>query len=92
MACPPSRPELAWLENAIRVEPLEISDQWRRQKVGLLLKSILLNIMFHAPMGRFQLELIYFTYFSTVVSSNSCVFPVGLSLLIQHFQQRSCGC
>jgi hypothetical protein len=26
---------------------------------------ILLNIMFHAPMGRFQLELIYnFTYFS----------------------------
>ena len=36
---------------------------------------ILLNIMFHAPMGRFQLELIYyFTYFSTVVPSNSCVF------------------
>ena len=31
--------------------------------------------MFHAPMGRFQLELIYnFTYFSTVVPSNSCVF------------------
>ena len=27
--------------------------------------KILLNIMFHAPMGRFQLELIYyFTYFS----------------------------
>ena len=29
--------------------------------------SILLNIMFHSPMGRFQLELIYYlTYFSTV--------------------------
>ena len=28
-----------------------------------------------APMGRFQLELIYyFTYFSTVVPSNSCEF------------------
>ena len=39
------------------------------------LNSILLNIMFHAPMGRFQLELIYyFTYFSTVVPSNICVF------------------
>ena len=40
--------------------------------------------MFHAPMGRFQLELIYyFTYFSpssdpTVV----CLFPVGLLSLI----------
>ena len=31
--------------------------------------------MFLAPMGRFQLELMYyFTYFSTVVPSNSCVF------------------
>ena len=31
--------------------------------------------MFRAPMGRFQLELIYYcTYFSTVVPSNSCVF------------------
>ena len=29
------------------------------------MEEILLNIMFHAPMGRFQLELIYyFTYFS----------------------------
>ena len=40
-------------------------------------------------MGRFQLELIYyFTYFSP--SSHPtlvCFFPVGLSLLIQHFQQ-----
>ena len=47
--------------------------------------SILLNIMFHAPLGRFQLELIYsFTYFSP--SSHPtlvCFFPVGLSLLIQ---------
>ena len=32
--------------------------------------------MFHAPMGRFQLELIYcFTYFSTVVPSNICSTP-----------------
>ena len=44
--------------------------------------------MFHAPMVRFQLELIYyFTYFSpsshpTVV----CFFPVGLLSLI-HFQR-----
>ena len=31
--------------------------------------------MFHAPMGRFKLELIhYFTYFSTVVPFNICVF------------------
>ena len=29
--------------------------------------------MFHAPMGRFQFESIYyFTYFSTVVPSNIC--------------------
>ena len=45
--------------------------------------------MFHAPMRRFQFELIYyFTYFSP--SSHPtlvCFFPVGLSLLIQHFQQ-----
>ena len=45
--------------------------------------------MFHAPMGRFQLELIYyFTYFSPL-SHLTLVrfFPVGLSLLIQHFEQ-----
>ena len=31
--------------------------------------------MFHAPVGTFQLEVIYcFTYCSTVVPSNSCVF------------------
>ena len=36
---------------------------------------ILLNIMFHAPMRRFQLELTYyFTYFSIVIPSNICVF------------------
>ena len=36
--------------------------------------TVLLSIMFYAPMGRFQLELIYyFTYFSTVVPSNICV-------------------
>ena len=33
--------------------------------VVVVVVSILLNTMFHAPMGRFQLELIYyFTYFS----------------------------
>ena len=37
----------------------------------LLTSSVLLNIMFHAPMGRFQLEFIYYyTYFSTVFASN----------------------
>ena len=34
---------------------------------------ILLNIMFHVPMGRF-VRINSFTYFSTVVPSNSCVF------------------
>ena len=35
---------------------------------------ILLNIMFHAPMGRFQLELIYyFTYFSLLSHPTLCV-------------------
>ena len=44
-------------------------------KIQVFVISILLNIVFHAPMGKFQLELIYyFTYFSTVVPSNSCVF------------------
>ena len=50
---------------------------------------ILLYIMFHPPVGRFQLELVcYFTHFSTVVPFNRCVFffPVGLSSLIQYFQ------
>ena len=51
--------------------------------------SILLNIMFHALMGRFQLELfIFITYFSTVIPLTSCVFfPAGLSSLTRHFQQ-----
>jgi hypothetical protein len=36
---------------------------------------ILLNIMFHAPMRRFQLQLIYYiTYFSTVVPSYIYLF------------------
>ena len=45
--------------------------------------------MFHAPMGRFQLELIYyFAYFSSLSHPRVvCFFPVGLLLLIQHFQQ-----
>ena len=54
-----------------------------------LLSKILLIIMFHAMMGRFQLELsILITYFSAVIPLNSSVFfPVGLSSLTRHFQQ-----
>ena len=50
--------------------------------------SIFLNIMFHAPMGSFQLQLIYYsTYFSLwSLLTFVCFFPVGLSLLIQYFQ------
>ena len=49
---------------------------------------ILLNIMSHAPMGRFQLELfIFITYFSTVVPSNVVFyFPAGLSSLTRNFE------
>ena len=45
-----------------------------------LLLTILLNIIFHALMGRFQLELIYcFTYFSPPsLPTLVCYFPVGL--------------
>ena len=45
--------------------------------------------MFHALMGRFQLELfIFITYFSTVVPLNICVFfPVGILSLARDFQQ-----
>ena len=48
---------------------------------------MLLNIMFHALMERFQLELfIFITYFSTVVPLTSCVsFPIGLWSLTRHF-------
>ena len=39
-----------------------------------LMSVILLHIMFHGRMGRFQLELIYYiTYFSTVIPSKSCL-------------------
>ena len=60
--------------------------------VSLFIKltfSILLNIMYHALMGRFQLELfIFIVYVSTVVPLTSCVsFTVGLSSLTRHFQQ-----
>jgi len=48
--------------------------------------SILLNIMSVAPMGRFQLELIdYFTYFFTVVPSNSCVFLSRRPFVVKTF-------
>ena len=59
------------------------------QNQQLLLKSDTILNMFHALMGRFQLELfIFITYFSTVVPITSYVFfPVGLLSLTQHFQQ-----
>ena len=44
--------------------------------------------MFHAPMGRFQLEPIILPVFPP--SSHLrvvCFFPIGFTLLIQHFQQ-----
>ena len=67
---------LAWILS-IRVLIDSFHHSWPTNSGWLfnLIHSILLNIMFHAPMGRFQLEVIYyFTYFSTVVPSNSCVF------------------
>ena len=45
--------------------------------------------MFHAPMGRFQLELIY--YFSTVVPSNSCVFLSCRSFVVNTFSTGLVG-
>ena len=58
----------------------------------LVYLSILLNIMFHAPMGRFQLELIYyFTYFSTVVPSNICVFHTCRSFVFNTFSAGLVG-
>jgi hypothetical protein len=44
--------------------------------------------MFHAPIGRFQLELIYyFNYFSTVLPSNICVFLFYRPFVVNNFQQ-----
>ena len=52
-------------------------------RVLYLNKLIISNIMFHASMGRFQLELIYcFTNYSTVVPSNICVFLSCRSLVV----------
>ena len=42
--------------------------------LATLCMLILVNIMFHAPKGRFQLEFIFITYFSTVVPFNNRVF------------------
>jgi hypothetical protein len=38
MAFPTSRPEhaLSWLDNAIRVAPLQLADSWKKQQVGPL--------------------------------------------------------
>ena len=40
-----------------------------------------------APMGRFQLELIYLYFPPSFHLTVCCFCPVGLSLLQQHFQQ-----
>ena len=42
--------------------------------------------MFYAPMGRFQLELIYLYFPPSFDLTVGCFWPVGLSLLQQHFQ------
>jgi hypothetical protein len=56
------------------IESPERTDKKHMLSANTVEVSILLNIMFHAPMGRFQLELIYyFTYFSTIVPSIICV-------------------
>jgi len=48
--------------------------------------------MFHAPMGKFQLELIYyFTYFYTVVPSNNCVFLLYRPFVVNKFSTGLLG-
>ena len=48
--------------------------------------------MFHAPVGRFQLELInYFTYFSIIVPSNICVFLSCMSFVVNTFSTGLVG-
>ena len=48
--------------------------------------------MFLAPMGRFQLDLIYyFTYFSTVVPSNSCMFLSRKPFVVNTFSTYLVG-
>ena len=49
-----------------------LGDHFSSELIRLIFEFlILLNIMFHAPMGRFQLELfIFITYLSTVVPFN----------------------
>jgi hypothetical protein len=42
-------------------------------------------------MGRFQLELIYFTYFSIVVPSNSCVFLFCRPFVVNTFSTGLVG-
>ena len=54
---------------------------------------MLLNIMFHAPMGRFQLESIFLLPIFPPSSHSMVVFffPVGLSMLSQHSQRVLLG-
>jgi len=48
--------------------------------------------MYHAPMGKFQLELIYyFTYFSTVVPSNIWVFLLYRPFVVNTFSTGLVG-
>jgi hypothetical protein len=57
------------------------------------MKNICYNIMFHALMAGFQLELfIFIAYFCTVLPLTSFVFfPVGLSSLMRRFKQVFLG-
>ena len=56
---PNGRPKTR-LRNQIRKD-IEVGGE--KEKIKVKRKSILLNIIFHAPMGIFQLELIYcFTF------------------------------
>jgi len=63
------------------------------ERLFIYLNLILFNIMFHAPMGRFQLEITYyFTYFSP--SSHPIFvffFPVGLSFINTTFSTSLVG-
>ena len=48
-------------------------------------ESILLDIMFHAPMGRFQNNLFLLPIFPPSSHSMSCFHPIGLWSLMRHF-------
>ena len=54
--------------------------------------TVLVYIIFHASMRRFQSEIIYyFTYFSTVVPSNSYVFFSCRPFIVNNFSAGLVG-